>query len=217
MRDIFNPHVREVHITETRNLRLRVTGIGQAIDVLSFIAASLKIMGPKNPEASVILGEEGCEGIEKVEITYMPKEKAHYKNVYIINLTPHYREGTTLIFNEDEVEAIGKRLRQLVTRFTQESNEYIRRKTIFEERLKQLNENSPANSGKGIYPELKTVYPPIDDVFVHRFHSVLQMTGRSRDPNIQVEVKVLTLDEIGQMAKRLRELKRNKNDKTGTS
>lgn len=121
MKDIFSSHVREVHIYADRKLRLRVTGIGQAIDALSFISASLKIMGPMNPEASIKLGEEGCGGIELVEISYMPKEKAHHKNVYIVNLTPKLRSATTLIFNEDDVAEIDKRLQQLIRRFEQES------------------------------------------------------------------------------------------------
>lgn len=121
MKNIFSPHVREVHILEKRSLRLRVTGIGQAIDALSFISASLKIMGPMNPEASIKLGEEGCGGIELVEISYIPKEKAHHKNVYIVNLTPKLRSATTLIFNEDDVGEVDKRLKQLIRRFEQES------------------------------------------------------------------------------------------------
>lgn len=120
MKNIFSPHVREVHILGKRTLRLRVTGIGQAIDVLSFISASLKIMGPMNPEASIKLGEEGCGGIELVEISYIPKEKAHHKNVYVVNLTPKLRSATTLIFNEDDVAEVDKRLKQLIRRFTLE-------------------------------------------------------------------------------------------------
>lgn len=125
MKNIFSPHVREVHILGKRTLRLHVTGIGQAIDVLSFISASLKIMGPMNPEASIKLGEEGCGGIELVEISYIPKEKAHHKNVYVVNLTPKLRSATTLIFNEDDVAEVDKRLKQLIRRFEQESKRHF--------------------------------------------------------------------------------------------
>lgn len=121
MKNIFSPHVREVHIVKDRTLRLRVTGIGQVIDALSFISASLKILGPMNPEASIKLGEEGCGGIELVEISYIPKEKAHHKNVYIVNLTPKLRSATTLIFNEDDTTEVDKRLKHLINRFSQES------------------------------------------------------------------------------------------------
>ncbi|QZA70654.1 hypothetical protein AH04_179 [Erwinia phage AH04] len=128
MKDIFSPHVREVHITESRKLHLRVTGIGQAIDILSFISASLKILGPKNPEASVVLGEKGCEGTEKVVIYYAQKEKPHHKNVYVVNLSPNCRSATTLIFNEDDVVKVDKRLKQLIRRFAQEVEKVQSRK-----------------------------------------------------------------------------------------
>lgn len=140
MKNIFNPHVREVHILGDRSLRLRVTGIGQAIDVLYFISASLKIMGPMNPENSIKLGEEGCGGIELVEVHYIQKEKPHHKNVYVVNLTPKLRSATTLIFNEDNVNEVDKRLKQLVHRFEQESKRALNKSFLFR-------------------PTLSTVYP----------------------------------------------------------
>lgn len=186
MKNIFSPHVREVHITQTRTLRLRVSGIHQAISVLSLIAQGLNEVGPKTPIVTLEPAIFKSGGVESIEICFVQKEKAHHKDVYIIKLFPERLHGTTVIINEDDFDYVGKRLKHLVRRFKQE-----REKGIFK-------------------PTRATAYPAGVGLTVSKMQSINQL---AREPIDEVEVCLITAGKMncgvtGQMLGRLRQLEK---------
>lgn len=128
MKNIFEHHVREVHLTEDRKLRLRVANINQAIEALELINQGLNQVGPKCPELELDLAAQpagtesrNCEKtVSKITISFVEKQKASHRDVYIIRVFPNIRHNTTVIINEDNVDAVKARLVKLVGRFNQE-------------------------------------------------------------------------------------------------
>lgn len=128
MKNIFEHHVREIHITEDRKLRLRVANIDQAIEALETIKQGLDQLGPKCPEFEMdlkkqLMGSEShnCEkAVSRIEISFVEKQKTHHRDVYIIKVFPDVRDHATVIINEDDVDAVKARLVKLVKRFEQE-------------------------------------------------------------------------------------------------
>lgn len=128
MKSIFDHHVREIHITEDRQLRLRVANINQAIEALGLTKQGLDQAGHKRPEIELYLSPQqsgmesrNCEKvISSITISFVEKQKATHRDVYIIRVFPNIRDNTTVIINEDNVEAVRVRLIKLIGRFEQE-------------------------------------------------------------------------------------------------
>jgi hypothetical protein len=128
MKNIFDHHVREIHITDDRKLRLRVASIDQAIKVLELLNHGLDQVGPKNPELELDVEKQSagnesrnCEKtVSKITISFVEKQKATHRDVYIIKVFPNIRDNTTVIINEDDIDNVKNRLVKLIKRFNQE-------------------------------------------------------------------------------------------------
>lgn len=139
MKNIYDFHVREIHITD-RTLRFRVSNIDQAIEALELALSGLNVITPEFPEMAYQLSNKPVKRhfrhyeypVEMVAISMVKAQVEGHKDMYFIKLLSKNNQKEYVFFNEEELPNVKARLLKLANRFKKERDKFLKQNEVSE-------------------------------------------------------------------------------------
>lgn len=172
MKNIYEFHVREVHIADMK-LKLKVCNIDQAIEALELALIGASQVSPDFCEVSFQLSNKPTESksrhfdrpIVMVEVMYLCKQKEEYNDMCFINMLSGPFAVEKVFFKAQDIPNVKARLQKLITRFKNEREKVLGRDDLpWNTETNTLDLTPPAGEKElDIYGVRKLVGEPMEN------------------------------------------------------